>query len=117
MVYIEPLINEKPVGHSGILTSIPNAKQRCEDKGQNFTAFVADLQLYKIAVEVSWHYHRIFGDRFMICLGGMHLLMNVFGAIGKLMKNTRLQEILKECFGSVENMLNGKFFPLNLKSS
>ena len=40
--------------------------------------------------------------------------MNFIGAIGKLMKNTRLQEILKECFESVK-MLNGKFFPQNLE--
>lgn len=91
-------------------------KQQCEGKGQTFTVFVADLQLYKIAVEVSWHYPRLFDSRFVIRLGGMHLLMNFLGSIGKVMKNTGLEEILQSCFGSVEKMLSGKFFSQNLRA-
>ena len=81
------------------------AKQRCEGKGQTFTVFVADLQLHKIAVEVSWHYPRLLDIRFVIRLGGMHLLINFIGSVGKLMKNTGLKkffnlvlEVWKKCF-------------------
>ena len=87
-VVFEPLINEKPGDPSVIFTSMLNAKQKCADAGHSFTVFVADVQLYKIVVEVSWHYHRIFDDKVVIPIGGMHFLMNFIGCIGKLMRNS-----------------------------
>ena len=89
------------------------AKKRCSSKGLSFTVFVANLQLYKLAVEVSWVYPRMFDSQFGIRLGGMHLLMDYIGSIGKLMTNTGLLAILTSSFGGVAKMLSGKFFPQN----
>ena len=44
------------------------------------------------------------------------MLMSFVGAIGTLMANTGLSEILKSVFGGVEKMLTGKKFPMNMKA-
>ena len=49
-------------------------------------------------------------------MGGMHLLMNYVGAIGTLMANSGLQEILGAAFSGVPKMLAGKKFPQNVRA-
>ena len=77
----------------------------------------SNQQLYKVAVDVSWVYPELFPKSwFIIRLGGMHLLMNFVGCIGKLMANTGLEEVLSCAFGSVKKMLIGKYFPQNIRA-
>ena len=49
-------------------------------------------------------------------LGGMHALMSFAGAVGSLMAESRLSDILSEVFGGVPKMLSGKKFPQNVHS-
>ena len=44
-------------------------------------------------------------------LGGMHLFMSFVGAVGALMSNTGLENILSSKFAGVPKILNGKKFP------
>ena len=47
-------------------------------------------------------------------LGGMHMLMNFIGLIGKLMEGSGLDKLMAKAFGGVDNMLQGKKYPMNL---
>ena len=47
-------------------------------------------------------------------LWGMHALMSFAGAVGSLMAESRLSDILSEVFGGVPKMLSGKKFPQNV---
>ena len=49
-------------------------------------------------------------------LGGMHALMSFAGAVGSLMAESRLSDILSEVFGGVPKMLSGKKFPQNVRA-
>ena len=113
-VYL-PLIDMPPAHPDTIMTAMSKAQQLTEKIGQNFTVFTADQQLYRVAVDVQWAYP----DRFpnlILRLGGMHMLMSFVGAIGTLMTETGLSEILKSVFGGVEKMLTGKKFPMNMRA-
>ena len=44
------------------------------------------------------------------------MLMSFVGAIGSLMTETGLSEVLKSVFGGVEKMLTGKKFPMNMRA-
>jgi len=44
------------------------------------------------------------------------MLMSFVDAIGTLMAETGLSEILKSVFGGVEKMLTGKKFPMNMRA-
>ena len=45
-------------------------------------------------------------------LGGMHMLMNLVGAVGKFMQETGLYEIM----GSAGMMMSGKRYPQNIRA-
>ena len=42
--------------------------------------------------------------------------MSLFGAVGTLMSNTGLTEIMQTTFGGVPKMLSGKKFPQNVRA-
>ena len=46
-------------------------------------------------------------------IGGMHWLMSFVGSVGKLMKNSGLDMLMKRAFAGVEKMLIRKKFPMN----
>ena len=46
-------------------------------------------------------------------IGGMHWLMSFVGSVGKLMKNSGLDMLMKTAFAGVEKMLIRKKFPMN----
>ena len=46
----------------------------------------------------------------------MHWLMSFVGAVGKLMKNSVLDLLMKSAFAGVEKMLIGKKFPMNVRA-
>ena len=109
-VWFEPLVNQKPSDPSVNLSVMLLTKKRCESTGQGFTIFVADLQLYNVALDV------MFDKSFILVLGGMHLLMNFISCIGNLMESSGLSKVLESTFGSVKKMLSGKLFPQNLRA-
>lgn len=116
-VWFKPMIDMRPADPSCIKTSMLLAARETKKAGQAFVVFTADQQLYKVAMDVSWVYRDLFLKYwFIIRLGGMHLLMNFVGCIGKLMANIGLEEILSSAFGSVKKMLVGKYFPQNVRA-
>ena len=99
-----------------MLTSMLKVKQLTEQTGQSFTVFTVDQQLHRIAVEIQWAMPKLFPSNFIVRLGGMHMLSNFIGAVGNLMVETGLQEILSSVFAGVSKMLMGKKFPMCLRA-
>ena len=62
-----------------------------------------------------WIYPERF-SKFVPRLGGMHTLMNFVGAVGTLMAESGLAEIMQATFGGVTKMLSGKKFPQNVRA-
>ena len=46
----------------------------------------------------------------------MHWLMSFVGSIGKLMKNSGLDMLMKTAFAGVDKMLIGKKLPMNVRA-
>ena len=51
-----PLIDMTPSDPDTIMTSMSKAKYLTAKYGQEFTVFTADLQLYRVAVNIIWAY-------------------------------------------------------------
>ena len=49
-------------------------------------------------------------------IGGMHWLMSFVGSVGKLMKNSGLDMLMKTAFAGVKKVLTGKKFPMNVRA-
>ena len=111
-----PLIDAKPSDPTTIRIAMEEAKRLTKLAGQATTLFTTDLQLYRVALNVQWIYPQLFGDDFINRLGGMHFLMSFVGAIGSLMSNSGLEDIMKAAFGGVAKMLTGKKFPQNTRA-
>ena len=91
------------------------ARRLTNQVGQPHTIITADQQIYGVMVDITWAYNNDFGD-FHVRLGGMHTLMSFVGAVGTLMSNSGLEEIMKSAFAGVPKMLTGKNFPMNVRS-
>ena len=113
-VYL-PLIDMPPADPKTVMTAMSKAQKLTENTGQTFTVFTADQQIYRVAVEVQWVYPDLF-QTLVPRLGGMHMLMSFVGAVGSLMVETGLSEILGSVFGGVHKMLKGKKFPMNMRA-
>lgn len=112
-----PLIDLPPAEYDTMLTSMLKIKELSENSGQTFTIFTLDQQLHNYAIQLQWALPDSFPmDTFFIRLGGMHTLMNLIGAIGNLMANTGLEDILSSAFAGVKKMLIGKKFPQCLRA-
>ena len=91
-------------------------KRLSNASGQSFTVITADQAIYKLIVDNLWmDCEGLFQD-VHARLGGMHMLMNIVGAAGKLMQETGLYEILGSAFGSVQKMMSGKRYPQNARA-
>ncbi|KAJ8317815.1 hypothetical protein KUTeg_004635 [Tegillarca granosa] len=113
-VYL-PLIDMAPSNPDTIMTALCQAQMISRSCGQDFTIFTADLQLYRVAVNVTWAYPERFGD-VVLRLGGMHTLMSFVGSVGTLMASSGLEKLLESTFGGVAKMLSGKKFPQNVRA-
>ena len=110
-----PLIDNPPSAPATMMTAMLKAKEICHALGQSYVVLTADLQLYKVALHLKWENRTLF-DEVHLRMGGMHLLMNYVGAIGTLMANSGLEEILGAAFSGVQKMLSGKKFPQNVRA-
>ena len=110
-----PLIDMPPSHPDTIMTGIIKAQEVTKSLGQDFVVFTCDLQLYKVAQEVKWAYPKRF-ENIILRLGGMHSLMSFVGAIGTLMADSGLADIMLDVFGGVSKMLTGKKFPQNVRA-
>ena len=104
---LRPIYNQNGNGEAKKLTTLA---------GQATTLFTTDLQLYRVALNVQWVYPNLFGDDCINRLGGMHFLMSFVGAIGSVMSNSGLEDIMKAAFGGVAKMLTGKKYPQNTRA-
>ncbi len=104
-----------PAHPDTIMTAMSKAQKLTQEIGENFTLFTADQQLYRVALEVQWMHPNLFPN-LIPRLGGMHMLMSFVGAIGTLMVETGLAQILESVFGGVQKMLTGKKFPMNVRA-
>ena len=98
-----------------IMSAMIEAQRLTNACGQTITVFTSDQQLYRVAVNVTWVYPRLF-THFVPRLGGMHFLMSFVGAVGTLMSNTGLTEIMQTTFGGVPKMLRRQTFPQNVRA-
>ena len=110
-----PLIDMKPSDPSTVMTAMIEARRLTNQVGQLHTIITADQQVYRVMVDITWAYNNDFGD-FLVQLGGMHTLMSFVGAVGTLMANSGLEEIMKSAFAGVPKMLTGKNFPMNVRA-
>ena len=95
-----------------MLTAVMRVKKLTAQTGQTFSVLTCDQQLYRVAEQISWDQLETFKDMYC-CLGGMHALMSCVGAIGSLMTESGLSDVLSEVF-RVPKMLSGKRFPQNV---
>ena len=108
-VVYQPLINKAPSDPSTILTAMCDVEFASIESGQIETVFAFDQQLYRVVVDITWDDPARWKN-FYPCIGGMHWLMSFVGSVGKLMKNTGLEPLMKSAFASVDKMLLGKRF-------
>ena len=105
----------KPSDPDTILTEMVEAQRMTRITNQSITIFTVDQQLYRITVNVLWAYPEQF-QNFIPCLGGMHMLMSFVGAVGTLMNNTGLEELMNSAFGGVLKTLSGKKYSQNIRA-
>ena len=106
-----------PAEYDTMLTSMLQMKRLSESTGQPFTIFTLDQQLYRYAVEIQWALPDVFPPTsFIIRLGGMHMLMSFIRAVGNLMKETGLADIMSSAFAEVNKMLIGKKFLMCMRA-
>ena len=110
-----PLIDMKPSDPDTMVTALRQAQQITTERGQNYVVFTADLQLYRVALNVLWAYPEQY-DNVVLRLGGMHRLMSFIGSIGSLMAGSGLFELLESTFAGVQKMMSGKKFPQNVRA-
>ena len=114
-IFYQALIDKKPADPSTVLTVMHSVKQTCSKAGQEFAVLTRDQQLYRIMHYIIWNEPERWRN-FYPRLGGMHMLMNFIGSIGKLMEGTGLDKLMAKAFGGVDSMLQGKKYPMNLRT-
>ena len=97
------------------LDSSTPAQQITSDRGQDYVVFTADIQLYRVSVNILRAYPEQF-DNVVLRLGGMHTQMSFIGSIGSLMAESSLYELLDSTFAGVQKMMTGKKFPQNMRA-
>ena len=103
-----------PVDHSTMMTALIEANRLTSEAGQEFTIFTCDQQLYRVSLQVIWAYAEQFSN-VVHRLGGMHnMFMSFVGAVGSLMEECGLVEVMNAGFSGVAKMLNGKKFLQNI---
>ncbi len=109
-----PMINAQPSHPDTVLTALVLIEQFVTSHGQKYLQLVADMQLFKIAMQVKWSNPNRW-KALVVRPGGMHTLMSFIGCVGTLMSGTGLEEILNAAFSGVGSMLNGKAWPKSLR--
>ena len=114
-VIYKPLINKTPSDPLTILTAMCDVETTCEKSGQKESVFTCDQQLYRVTMDIIWNNPKRLNN-FFPRIGGMHWLISFIGSVGKLMKNSALDRLMKAAFEGVEKMLIGKKFPMNVRA-
>ena len=110
-----PLIDAPPSHPDTVLTSLMYIERFVRSHGQRYVHVVADLQLFKTAIQIKWS-NPVRWKFLIIRPGGMHTLMSFLGCIGKLMKGSGLEEVLSAAYKGLTGVLNGKAWPKALRA-
>ncbi len=102
-----PLLDATPSHPDTVLTSIIFIEDFIKSYCQKYLYEVADLQLYKIILQIKWS-DQARWSHLIVCPGRIYTLMSFLGCICVLMKATDLEEILGSAYSGVSSMLNGK---------
>ena len=112
-IFYQALIEKKPAAPFTVLTVMQSVKRTCSKAGQEFAVLTCHPQLYRIMLDIIWNEPERWRN-FYPRLGGMHMLMNFTGSIGKLMEGSGLDKLMAKAFGGIDIMLQGKKYPMNL---
>ena len=114
-VIYKPLINKTPSDPSTILTAICNIEAISHRAAQQLALHIYDKQLFRDTSIAMWDdlaRWKYFCPR----IDGMYWLMNFVGSVGKQMKNSELDRLIKTTFSCVDKLLIGKKFPINIRA-
>ena len=84
-------------------------------KNYDYVVITADLEIYKIIVAILFYQPALL-SYIVALIGRMHMLMDFISALGTLLKASGLYEILKGTFGSIDQMMEGKKCPHNVRA-
>ena len=109
------MIAGSPTEYSTIYTVQKTVQEMSKQLHQSTAVITFDLAIYSKAKEIQLllHYPEEFQD-LVICLGGFHIAINYLALIGKLFKESGLEDVFIECglYGSSSTMalLQGKSY-------
>ena len=106
----KPLINKTPSDPLTILTTMCNTEVISHQAGPQVAVFTCNQQLFRVIIDIMWDDPARW-KYFYPHINGMHWLMNFVGSVGKLMKNSRLNMLIKTAFAGVDKMLISKNYP------
>ena len=92
-----------------MMTALVETNRLTTEAGQEFTIFTCDQQLYRVSLLIIWAYPEQFSN-VVLRLGGMQMLMSFVGAVGSIMGESWLAEVINAGFSGVAKMFNGKHF-------
>ena len=99
-----PLINSPPAHPDTVLTSVVYMMESLQELGMTYAHLSPDMQLYIQALQIKWSDQ----DRFQNLIlrpSVMHIVQNVCGCIGHLMKGSGLETLIGAAFGGVSNII------------
>lgn len=110
--YLTP-INESPTNKSVVLETMKQSQKICKEVQQSSIQVTYDLAIAKVALEMQASYKPNF-DNLFIHLGPFHIMMAYFKAIGKVIMDCGLTNVMVQsnllASGSVSGFLEGKHF-------
>ena len=110
-VIYKPLINKTPSDPSTILTAMCDIEATSHQPGQELAVFTCDQQLFRVTRDDPARWKHLYP-----CIGEMHWFMSFVGSVGKLMKSSELDMLMKAALVGVDKMLIDKKFPMNVRS-
>ena len=93
-----------------VLSTLSFIERFIDQHGTTYMHISADLQIYRIILQVKWSNPRHW-ENIVIMPRGMHTLMSFVGCIGTLMESIGLEDHLNSAFNGVTHMLNRKAWP------
>lgn len=110
--YLTP-INESPTNKSVVLETMKQSQKICKEVKQSSIQVTYDLAIAKVALEMQASYKPNL-DNLFIHLGPFHIMMAYFKAIGKVIMDCGLTNVMVQsnllASGSVNGFLEGKHF-------
>lgn len=110
--YLTP-INDSPTSNSVVLETMHQSKKIAEELHQTSIQVTYDLAIAKVALQIQATEKPTF-DNLFIHLGPFHIMMAYFKAVGKIISDCGLTNVMVEsgllANGSVNGFLDGKHF-------